>query len=125
VGLIGRGPVGMAAAAPNYDYVKTPRFVYYSNNILGDLYRIEVVELKSGASYDRYHVPFSYIKIEDVEQILIQTEPLPVEECVADYIRAERVVTALNNMDLALQAVSLEPDGIKNLFNRLWRSDQL
>ena len=123
------GAVGSMASAPNY--VKAPRFVYYCNNILGDLYRIEVVELKPGISlpalspYDRYRVPYSCIKIEDVEQILIRTKLLPVEECVDDLIRAERVVTALNNMDLALQAVSLEPDGIKNLFNQLWSSDQL
>jgi hypothetical protein len=124
MGLIGRGVAGMTAAAPSY--VKAPRFVFYVNNILNDLYRIEVVELKPGSTLpfnDVYHVPFSSIDIIDIEQVLTRTKLVPVEECIEDYIRAERVVKALNNMDLALQAAELEPNGIKNLFDQLWSSD--
>ena len=124
------GVVAMTAAAPSY--VKAPRFVFYVNNTLMDLYRIEVVELKPlkpGATLmfppGAHHVPYSSIDITTIEQVLMRTELLPVEECVEDLIRAERVVKALNNMDLALQAAELEPNGIQNLFNQLWSSDQL
>jgi len=106
--------------------IKAPRFVFYVNNILNDLYRIEVVELKPGAVLpftDVYHVPFSSIDIVYVEQVLIRTKALPIEECVDDLIRANRVVTALNRMDMALQAAELEPNGIQNLFNQLWSTD--
>jgi hypothetical protein len=118
------GAVSMTAAAPNY--AKAPRFVFYVNNILGDRYRIEVVELKPGTLLpfnDVYRVPFSSIDITQVVQVLIRTTPLPVEECVDDLIRTERVVTALNRMEMALQAVELEPNGIQNLFKQLWSSD--
>lgn len=113
------GPVG-----------KAPRFVFCVNNILNDLYRVEVVELKPGAvlpflTGKEYHMPYSSIDILDIQQVLIRTKLLPVEECAEDYIRVERVVTALNNMDMALQAAELEPNGIQNLFNKLWSSDQL
>jgi len=128
MGLIGRGVVGMTAAAPSY--IKAPRFVYYTNNALSDLYRIEVVELKPGAAlpfaiYKDYHVPYSSIDVAQIAQVLVRTKLFPVEECVEDLIRVERVVKALNNMDLALQAVELEPDGIRKLFDQLWSSDQL
>ncbi len=121
------GSVAMVAAAPSY--AKAPRFVYYTNNVLMDLYRVEVVELKPGTAlqFPSYacHIPYSSIDITQIVQVLIRTKALPVEECVEDFVRAERVVKALNNMDLALQAAELEPDGIQNLFNQLWSSDQL
>lgn len=40
------------------------------------------------------------------------------------YTRMERVLNIMNNMDLALQAVEQEKDGIKKLFDRLWEEEK-
>jgi hypothetical protein len=77
------------------------------------------------------HIPFP--RRGDTKQVLKRTKHLPLNQgedednspCILAYQRMERVITALNNMDLALQAAELEPDGIRKLFNQLWSSDQL
>lgn len=119
------GTVSMMVAAPSY--YAAPRFVFYMINGLMDLYRIEVVELKPGTTLPfpdgAHYVPHSSIVPTNIKRVLIRTELLPVEKCAADFVRVERVVKAFNNMSLALQAVELEPNGIKNLFNKLWSDE--
>lgn len=40
-----------------------------------------------------------------------------------EYLRAERVVEIMNRMDLTIEAYEQEPDGIQQLFNKLWQED--
>jgi len=121
------GVVGMMAPAPSY--ALAPRFVYYSysrlRSIVGTVYRIEVVELNPGVQlpHSVSHVAFTSIRSEYVKQVLKQTKFATVEDSISDFERVERVVKALNNMNLALQAAELEPNGIQKLFNQLWSTD--
>jgi len=122
------GAVGMIAAASSY--ALAPRFVYYSysrlRSIVGTVYRIEVVELNPGVQLPHgsvAHVAFTSIRSEYVKQVLKQTKFATVEDSISDFERVERVVKALNNMDMALQAAELEPNGIQKLFNQLWSTD--
>jgi hypothetical protein len=127
------------------NYAASPRFVMYSKQSPDEeaYYSIVVLELMPEVNYGipkvnygaSHYIPFSNVKKEHIKQVLLQTSYLNLHDgeggdedhssCIREFIRAERVVTALNNMDLALQAAELEPDGIKNLFDQLWSSDQL
>lgn len=106
------------------------RFVFYINESPSreDHYRVVVVELRNDRSLDYYHDPFVVRSSTSglVKQVLKRT-PFTHDEGVLHhwFRQAERTVLVLNRMCLALEAAELEHDGIRNLFNKVWESENV
>lgn len=124
-GWITNEPDGRTVAPP-----KPLRFVMYTqgNALLRkyEYYNCVAVELQPDLRPEIYevHAPYTMVMQRGVKKVLKRTKRKGEDTSVEDFVRMERVLTMMNNMDLAIQAVELERRGIQKLFNRLWEEEK-